>query len=545
MAMNPIKQLFDYDPTKLVNTDFRCGNSKFSDLIWDFNGYVDLEHQNGARLMINFHSFAHKPQILEIVKWFMLYELITGKINTAKRSRDGLVRFIKFVNENTPELDSFADFSQDLLVAYFNYLFEAKSETHPNNNLSSISIKKAALAIRDLLMKGNVKGWAVPRNVRFVQTTYNEMILNNKALKENKLENSKDLTDKVDDSVLIDQILRAALSDIEAKINIISASAVIIFLQLGMRISELLTIRAVSLEQIGGDTSICYVTSKLSNEPIRVNKPANSLIVEAYNALNEFTSPLRKEWKGEPYLFINKIRKVKGYPTGQVAHATFNQNFLRPWIKKHNLKGKDGKLIDFTAHTFRHAFATYAIKNGMSIEVVSDMLNHESIRGTLHYTHVIQEEVKKKFGIIMDSGAILSGQQALTLKDKLAQKNPFKGKTLEHVDKLRKAMKIQILTHGLCLHHPMRNEPCEGDGVCLGCRNFLTTPDFLDVHKGRLFRVQGELAMAPSNGPFEAKLRVQESYLIGIIYDLESQMNYRGKNDNFIPQETIEEKIYE
>ncbi|WP_158701558.1 hypothetical protein [Lentibacillus sp. Marseille-P4043] len=47
------------------------------------------------------------------------------------------------------------------------------------------------------------------------------------------------------------------------------------------------------------------------------------------------------------------------------------------------------------------------------------------------------------------------GEKALQIKDKLKKHNPFKGKTTDQVDKLRKAMKIQVLSHILCLHHPM------------------------------------------------------------------------------------------
>lgn len=133
---------------------------------------------------------------------------------------------------------------------------------------------------------------------------------------------------------------------------------------------------------------------------------------------------------------------------------------------------------------------------------------------------------------MLNEGAIISGKKALQIKDKLKELQPFKGKSVEQVDKLRKVMKIQVLSHGLCTHHPMRNEPCIGDGVCLGCNNFITTPEFLDIHRDRLSNVQRELAKAPSDGPFENKLRHMEKYLIEIIEDLEKQMNYRGKDDN-------------
>ena len=84
-------------------------------------------------------------------------------------------------------------------------------------------------------------------------------------------------------------------------------------------------------------------------------------------------------------------------------------------------------------------------------------------------------------------------------------------------------MKIKFLPHGLCLHHPLRNEPCEGAGVCLGCDNYITTPDFKEVHKNRLARVQEELASAQKDGPFEKKMRHIEQNLVEILRQLEGQ----------------------
>ncbi|RRJ62976.1 site-specific integrase [Paenibacillus oralis] len=518
-------QLFDYNPL-IPQSDFRCGNSKFSDNVWDFNGFINVEHLSGKRLMIDFEFVVDKPKMLEVIKWFMHHELTTGKFSTAKRNLDGVVRFSKFIKEYAPEVESFSEIDQILLEMYFTYLPEAKSETS-GQLISSVSIKKSALALKEILLKGNIKGWDVPKDVRFVQGMYNELIINNKALKKDAKQAEQVNIDKISDEQLIDQILRKAVSDLDMDENILVAASVVVGLQLGLRISEIITMYNASIEPIGGETKLVYNTGKLQAEPTRVYKPANALVVQAITKVEKYTAPLRKE-SGLPYLFLNRIRNVKGYPVGIVSHANWSKNFLRPWLQKHNLRYKNGDIADFSSHTFRHACATYALKGGASLETIRELLNHKSIRGTQHYTHLLQEDVRNKFAKVFNEGAVLVGKQALQIKEKLKVINPFKGKTIEQVDKLRKAHKIQILSHGLCLHHPMRNEPCEGDGVCLGCRNFLTTPDFLEVHKGRLKKIRSELASAPAGGPYENKLKTIEKYLVGIIDELETQVNYSG-----------------
>lgn len=521
--------LFDYNPSK-PNEDFRCGRSKFSDMEWDFNGYIDKPHLSRARLKIKFYDFEHKPRILDVVKWYVFHQLTSKEITSVKRNFDGIKRFIKFVNEEVPEIDSFSDITPELLKNYFEYLFNTKSE-NSGKPLSPTSIKKAALAVKEILLKGNVKGWDVPENVRYVQPMYDEYIINNKLIKTKQKESQKRVREKVSEERLIDKIVTTAVHDLKNDKNVLVAGAIIITTQLGLRISEIITLERGCLKKIAGDMMIDCSTAKLHAERVGALKPANELVVLAVTKLEERAKELQKE-KDLPYIFLSRKRNKKGNPVGLVSHSNWNKNFVRPWLKKHNIVDSNGNTVDFTSHTFRHAFATYALKGGASIEVISELMNHKSIRGTQHYTHLLQEDVKRRFSQVLNEGAIISGKKALQIKEKLKESNPFKGKTVEQVDKLRKAMKIQVLSHGLCLHHPMRNEPCAGDGVCLGCSNFVTTPDFLNVHKERLANVQKELAKAPDNGPFESKLRKIEKYLIEIIRDLENQMEYKGKDDN-------------
>jgi len=521
--------LFDYDPSK-PETDFRCGNSKFSDIEWDFNGFVDSPYLKGAELKIKFDKFLHKPFVLKTVKWYIHHQLVMKKFSTAKRNFDGISLFIKFVDECVPEIESFSEISQEVLIMYFEYLMNTKSETN-GKPLSNVSIKKGALTVKDILIKGSAKDWDVPSDVSYVQKLYNDMIIDNKNLKSNTKKLEEKNKAKISNEKLIDRIIKTAIQDLEQNENILVASAIIITFQLGLRISEIITLETGCLVQVDEDMMIDTSTRKLHAEKTEILKPANELVVFAITKLEEYSKSLRNEAQ-LPYLFMNRDRKKKGYPANLVSCSNWNKNFVRPWLREHNFFDEDGNLIKFTSHTFRHAFATYALKGGASIKVISELMNHKSIRGTKHYTHLLQEDIKKRFAEVLNEGAIISGKKALQIKDKLKELQPFKGKTVEQVDKLRKAMKIQVLSHGLCTHHPMRNEPCMGDGVCLGCNNFITTPDFFEIHKERLLNVQKELAKAPKEGPFEAKLKHMEKYMIEIISDLENQLEYKGKNDN-------------
>ncbi len=43
-------------------------------------------------------------------------------------------------------------------------------------------------------------------------------------------------------------------------------------------------------------------------------------------------------------------------------------------------------------------------------------MNHKTIRGTQHYTHPLQKEVKKRFNEVLNEGAILWGKKHYKLK---------------------------------------------------------------------------------------------------------------------------------
>ena len=53
-----------------------------------------------------------------------------------------------------------------------------------------------------------------------------------------------------------------------------------------------------------------------------------------------------------------------------------------------------------TMHVGRHTFATWALKKGVPIEVVSKMLAHTDIQTTQIYAKVLQEEVTKGFELL-------------------------------------------------------------------------------------------------------------------------------------------------
>ncbi|MEB6551524.1 hypothetical protein MXL46_21340, partial [Heyndrickxia sporothermodurans] len=126
---------------------------------------------------------------------------------------------------------------------------------------------------------------------------------------------------------------------------------------------------------------------------------------------------------------------------------------------------------------------------------------------------------------------ILSGEIPVTTTNKIVleslegEENPFKGLTTDQVDKMRRALKIELLPHGMCLHHPMRGEPCEQDGVCLGCHEFIASARHLPVYEARLERVEQELnTLDNDKSIYTTKLRFQQGMLEKYVSDLQKKL---------------------
>lgn len=57
-------------------------------------------------------------------------------------------------------------------------------------------------------------------------------------------------------------------------------------------------------------------------------------------------------------------------------------------------KGIDGLQRTITPHVFRHTTATTALRNGMPIEDIRELLGHENIETTLVYARTSVERVR-------------------------------------------------------------------------------------------------------------------------------------------------------
>jgi len=437
--------------------------------------------------------------------------------NSVRRKLDSFKQLRDFVEIH--QIESLRDFNKTVLRDYFDYVLTATNVK--GLPLSSVSRKKAAQVVQELLVRGSIRGWEVPKESKHVKSMYRIMIIENKGIKEGTKFGK---TNKVlPSSVVVDNLISISIESLEKGEDELTAASILLTTQLGPRISEFLSIKTNCIKPINGEAHILLTTTKVDKTPVEVFLPANEIVVKAIDYLEEYAKPLRVE-SGLPYLFLTRNRTQNGYPICIASFSNWTKNRLRPFIKKHDIRDESGKTLELTSHYFRHIFATYALKSGMKIHDVAEILNHKSLAMTETYDHSDEE----KQGVVKE---ILSGEVPVTSTNKViletleGDQNPFKGLTTENVDKMRRALKIELLPHGMCLHHPMRGEPCAQDGVCLGCTNFLASSKHLPIYEKRLNKVNQELeSQRNGEGIYSTKLQYQKGKLEKYIQDLQEKM---------------------
>ncbi|MCU6791903.1 site-specific integrase [Paenibacillus sp. WQ 127069] len=506
--------LTEYDPSLKDKDDFRCGNSMFSEDVWDYKGFVDAPHWNDAKFKLNFKDLDQWTSIKLTVKQYIAAEILSVGFNSVKRKLAAFNQLRKFLLTRGDVL-SFLDFSREVLIGYFNYLLDARSE-RDDSLLNGMTIKKSAQVVKELLQSGSIKGWSVYPNTSFVEGLYEKHILKNKRIRtDTKFGSSKK---ELPEEEVMSRVIELA----QTEADVLTGTSIILQTQLGIRISEALSTKEGCIKIIGGDPHIEYIGGKTKKERITILKPVNSLVVKMVERLEEYTRPLRLQ-SGSPYLFLD----FRDYDR-QIVIASFSnwtKNRIRPFLEKNNLRKANGKLVDLSSHHFRHLFATKAIEGGMPIHVVADMLDHASIQMTETYNHA-QEKLRKVMVDVLSGEMPVSSTNKVVLEALKGQQNPFKGKTTDQMDKMRRAMKIEILPHGLCLHHPLRGDPCAQDGVCLGCNYFLAPAEMLPQYEARLARVNQELQAVPEGEKsiYNSKLRYQAGRLQSYIQDLSAKL---------------------
>ena len=151
----------------------------------------------------------------------------------------------------------------------------------------------------------------------------------------------------------------------------------------GLRISEL---TSLNLGDIHLNQGLINIFGKGSKERI---VPINK---EEEQALKKYILDYRLLFDPKDYdaVFLNK----NGERISRIAVF----KIIKELAKKANINK------EISPHTLRHSFATHLLEGGADIMAVKELLGHEDISTTEHYTHVSKKTIFDKYDEIVNGG---------------------------------------------------------------------------------------------------------------------------------------------
>ncbi|MDR0287149.1 MAG: site-specific integrase [Clostridiales bacterium] len=259
----------------------------------------------------------------------------------------------------------------------------------------------------------------------------------------------------------------------------------IIIVQLtGIRMGDLLNLRTDCIKPhlISGHT-ITWFDHKSRKQR---KMPVSNECAVAVEAIIRATEKIRikAEDKVKDYLFIHLQRhRMKGTVT------TISQTTVKYWFRsfaaRNKILGSDNELYNLGVHKFRRTLATDMFSKGMNIKIIQEILGHTSVRTTKrHYADVRDKERAATFQNIGIIGNIR--QIDASIISEPAELEWFK----ENMDT------TAAMCDGFCTKPFISGKICDRllkRQKCYTCSRYITTPEYLEVHKNHLGALEKQL----------------------------------------------------
>ena len=484
------------------------GNNCFSDDVWDMSDYtLNKTVANGFK-KIRF-SYIKNEKIKIVVKQYAYYKLGKVKPKTVSNYVAELVPFIQYCDENS--LESLRELNFEFLMSFLQWLKNDR-KLKEGTRYSILTV------ISEMIRVGQIKGWDVTPDTFFSQYMVSELI--------NSRNKFADATKtKPIPTDVFDKILYFAL---EKERRIPTRAGIVIQSQTGLRINEVLSIQEGCLSTTNdGYTFLEVEISKTEKgEPIKHKVYANELVIKCVNELSEYTKHLREK-SGLKELFLVNAR-------GTITNSKSNcwtQKRLKPFIRRWDIRDKNGDLYHLQSHQFRATFVRELIKQNVPLSHIMKQFAHVSIEMTMHYLTLQEKEIKEIYAdMVLSPDSKIAGMRAAEIKNEL--NNEFKGKTPNEIDDiisdLAESMSFNPLPNGICLYDFRRGNCTDGDGCFFyNCPNYITEVKFYPILKKELDLMELEMKRLKKLGRERDWQRqyVKHTHLKRLVDELEAQKN--------------------
>lgn len=152
----------------------------------------------------------------------------------------------------------------------------------------------------------------------------------------------------------------------------------------GMRVSDVCQMKINCVYKLKDYYYIRYFCQKMRKEVV------NPIPKKLYELLKIQEKDVLKIYKEEAkYIFPSNYNNAYGYKTFR--------NDMEKFILKNNIVNRDGSLYKFLPHSYRHTYGTILFKHGISLDIIQELLHHESQEMTDAYVDIVHSHNDKVF----------------------------------------------------------------------------------------------------------------------------------------------------
>lgn len=427
--------------------------------VWDLRRmYPESEHPKyvGNRAWHVDFRFIMSPKLQTAIKRFFKVRVATRCLQTVCKEMRYLKHFVVFLQERHPHIDSFSLLERQHMEEFYVWL---ASQSNQYGELYSLREKRYT--------------------VQYVRIVFEYL-----QRVSDKDAPSRTLIYPEDECGTIKRMPRfipeQVFGQLRDNLHLLMPhirNAVVIVMNVGMRASELLTLKedCISYDK-DGSPWMQYYMGKMHKEH---KVPTNQEVVDAVNSQISIASSM-PDPKNEKCLF----RNCKGLLQYQRVTSE-----LRKLSKKVPITDSNGNIYYISFHQFRHTVGTRMINAGIPVTSVQKYLGHESPEMTMVYAHIHDKTLKEDFEKVI-KGRIFS-RYSVDVHAKNEAEN--------EMEWFKHNLHKNALPNGYCLHHPKQGG-CPHANVCLACPKFTTSNAFAPVLKQQLEMTEKLVEDAKSRG---------------------------------------------
>lgn len=432
---------------------------------------TDSESLHHGKIFLFDFSYVHSEEMKSVIKDYVWQNWKTGN-RTLRRLAVvnwDFKKFIQFaIRHNIRSLTEMDNEKVDLFLSYLRTFISPRT----NKPLSYRSQKNAFAALRSVIAWCRIHSpGVVPAMEIFTGNEFPELTRHMKV------------------EFIPDEIMLQINMALKAEENPYLKYGIIILESTGMRIGDLLRLRIDCIQPhlVSGYT-ISWFDHKNRRE--RPPMPVRIECVQAVQRLLELTEPLRAEADEaiKDMLFIYRCVSRDPKYAGQIKVPAQRcvQGWLKSFIKKNSILASNGEPYNLTTHQFRRTLGTDMLSKGTELNVIQQVLGHSHPSVTKRFYADVKDkdraETFKNIGIIGNIDLIDDSSF-----ENSAEKDWF------HANKHKGA----VLCDGYCTKPFEDGRICDRllkRHKCYSCSRYITTPEYLQVHRDHLARLECQLA---------------------------------------------------